>query len=527
MEFVLASLPIVVLIVTVTFLKKSVVFSALSAILALMFVNFWWEIPAWRLVSASLKGGFIATEIIIIIMSALLIVEVLRRSGRLEPLTDVIRSLSIDYRIQTLLLAFGLVYFIEGAAGFGTPAIVVVPILIALGFKPLHSVILSLIGDSIPVVFGAVGLPITYGVQSVIAGMTDQSAVITEQVIATTAALNIIGTTLLAVLLIIIATRLKGDPLRSVKEVALFGVISGLIVGLGAYVTAVTIGPELPSLVGGLVGMIWMGTAAHKGWLMPKKPRTISSSVEQTASKKTSPTVLRHALAPYLLLISLLVLSRLPQLPFREWLQQFALTIESIAGYAVDYSYQPLFAAASILVFTAAITLLVSKLNRSEQSAAISTVLGKVKRPYLALLLVLAFVQMLTYSGENLSGLDSLLVVIGSSIADVSGWVWPLFAPMVGALGSFIAGSATVSNLIFSGLQFDIATNLQLQQSSVLALQSVGASLGNMIALHNIVAALAIAGIHEAQAHKVIKANIMPLVILVVVIGAIGLSITS
>ncbi len=202
MDFLIALAPILVLITSIAGFRKSVVFSAGLALSSIVLIALFWGNPLTTIASAGLRGIFVATEIIVIVFSALLIVEIIKRQHLFEPLREMIRSISSDYRVHTILVGFALVYFIEGVAGFGTPAIVAVPILMALGFKPLHAVVLSLIGDSIPVSFGAVGLPVTYGVGSVVEVLAEDGAAITTAVIHQVAALNVIASVLLALLLI-------------------------------------------------------------------------------------------------------------------------------------------------------------------------------------------------------------------------------------------------------------------------------------------------------------------------------------
>lgn len=531
MEFFLALAPILLLIGLIVGAKKSVVFSASTALAALVLIGFWWGLSATTITAASLRGVFVATEIILIVFSALLIVEVIKRQGLFAPIQQLLTTISQDYRILSVIIGFALVYFIEGAAGFGTPAIVVVPILVALGFKPLHAVSLALVADTIPVSFGAVGLPITFGVDSVLEGLTAQHAAITETVIISVAALNILFSTILAVVIVGLSVFLRERSLHNFFAAIPFAMFAGLTVSLIAYLTAVTIGPELPSILGGLIGLFIVAFAAKKQFLVPKTTISLgllqsSASDNDFTSSVSQRVALWRSLYPYLLLIGLLILTRLSVFRIGDILQGFRLGSEGLLGSGVVYSVAPLYSAATLLLISAFITLWLGR-GRIGASivAPVKTVLRKVARPYLALLLVLAFVQIFIYSDES-GALTAMPVVIAEGISTISGAFWPFVVPFVGALGSFLAGSATVSNLIFSGLQYDIALQLSLEPSVLLSLQTIGASSGNMIALHNIVAALAIAGISESQSHRVIRANIIPLLILLIAAGVMGLAIT-
>jgi lactate permease len=116
-------------------------------------------------------------------------------------------------------------------------------------------------------------------------------------------------------------------------------------------------------------------------------------------------------------------------------------------------------------------------------------------------------------------------MIIGRTFAAIVGRSWPFFAPVLGALGTFFAGSATVSNLTFAGIQDSIARALGFDRTSILALQSVGAAMGAMVAISNIVAVSSILGLAD-QEGLVLKRTVIPLVVYALVAGLSGLIMT-
>ncbi|MEJ6656112.1 MAG: L-lactate permease, partial [Pseudomonas sp.] len=110
------------------------------------------------------------------------------------------------------------------------------------------------------------------------------------------------------------------------------------------------------------------------------------------------------------------------------------------------------------------------------------------------LLFTVPMVRILINSGINDAGLPSMPVALAHFVADSVGGIYPLFAPAIGALGAFLAGSNTVSNMMFSQFQFGVAENLGLSTLMVISAQAVGAAAGNMVAIHNVVAASATVG---------------------------------
>lgn len=137
------------------------------------------------------------------------------------------------------------------------------------------------------------------------------------------------------------------------------------------------------------------------------------------------------------------------------------------------------------------------------------------------LLPVLVFVQLFIFS--QVDGGESMPQIIATNISNAAGPSWPLFAPVVGALGSFVAGSGTVSNLIFTSVQYDVAIAAGFSVPLILTLQGLGAAAGNMIALHNVVAAATIAGVDQNRSYEIIKKTIKPLALLLLAYGATGL----
>ena len=151
MDLLLALAPIIVLITLILVFKKSVIFSAFTALLSVVYIVLFRGVEVATVLAAMTRGVFVASEIILIVFGAIVMLYVVRARGLLAHVQRLFMDLSADYRVHVLLVSFGVVYFIEGVAGFGTPALIAVPLFIALGFKPLWSVALALIADSIPV----------------------------------------------------------------------------------------------------------------------------------------------------------------------------------------------------------------------------------------------------------------------------------------------------------------------------------------------------------------------------------------
>jgi lactate permease len=138
------------------------------------------------------------------------------------------------------------------------------------------------------------------------------------------------------------------------------------------------------------------------------------------------------------------------------------------------------------------------------------------------LMFTVPMVRVYMNSGLNNTGLESMPVAMATWVAENVGRIYPLFSPTVGALGAFIAGSNTISNLMFSMFQYSVAQNLAVSGVVIVSLQAVGAAAGNMIAIHNVVAASATVGILGKEG-LILRKTIIPTLYYVFVAGLIGI----
>ncbi|HDQ16883.1 MAG TPA: L-lactate permease [Candidatus Vogelbacteria bacterium] len=519
----IASLPFICLFFLILFFKKDFLISISTSLLILLIISIsFWQITILRILSAGFKGFFIASEIIFIVFGALLILEIIKNHNLLPPLRKFFSTTCSDYRFQAILIAGALVHFIEGVAGFGTPALLAIPILLILGFKPLTAVCISLIGDSAPVIFGAIGLPVTHGIGSILKSFNAPE----EMLIAITRLISIFNVVLIAFIfltILIITTIFEKRPKKEIIAFIPFTILASLAVSLPALLIAYFIGPELPSVIGGFFGVAIIMLLGRKNLLLPKEK--ISLSPEQTKDDISNRKVLQ-ALMPYLLVVTFLVISRLF---LKEILTSWGqINIENIFNWPVDYQFYLFYSAGFILLLSSILSIFYLKTGLKKSFKIIKIVASKISRAYLVLIIVLVFVQVLIYSGDNLSNLPSLILVLAEGLELLLGQYWILVASFLGAFGSFLAGSATVSNLLLTGFQYNTALNINWSPVLILTLQGLGAGAGNMIALHNIVAALVVAD-SPIKENEIIKKNlpILFLYLLLIIILTISYLIFS
>ena len=511
-------------------------------VLAVLIGGFAWMMPPTQIVAASIQGLFIAGEIIFIIFAAILLLNILKRSGAIAAIRAGFTSITPDRRIQVVIVIWLFGSFIEGASGFGTPAAITAPLLVALGFPAVTAVMLGMMAQSTPVTFGAVGTPVLVGVRGglesaeVNAQLANAGIEFSEylQIITSHAVLlhAIVGT-VMPLLMIMMMTRFFGENRSwteglSVWPFALFG---GVAFTVPYYITGVFLGPAFPSLLGGLIGLGVVTMAARKGFLMPKDqwdfpdrntwPTDWVGKLEmrlEVPDKMMSPV---RAWMPYLLVAVLLVLTRLPQLPFGAALRSLVFRWEGILGTPVIASTTPLYLPATMLLVVVVMTVVLHRMRIDQFTSAIYESSKTLIGAGFVLIFAVPMVRIYINSGVNALDIQSMPIAMAEWVSLNVGAVWPFFAPFIGALGAFIAGSNTVSNLMFSLFQHGVASALGVSAAMIVALQAVGAAAGNMIAIHNVVAASATVGL-LGQEGATLRRTILPTIYYLVATGLLG-----
>ncbi|MGB5868391.1 MAG: L-lactate permease, partial [Arcobacteraceae bacterium] len=233
------------------------------------------------------------------------------------------------------------------------------------------------------------------------------------------------------------------------------------------------------------------------------------------------PMSLTKAWIPYVLVAAILVLTRVSD-DAKAFVKSWVIPFKDILGEGLGYTITPLYLPGGILVFGVLLTFFLHKMEFKELKEAVSESSKVMLGAGFVLVFTIPLVRILINSGVNASGFDSMPVAMANFVATSVGDIYPLFAPMVGALGAFIAGSNTVSNMMLSQFQFGVADALGLSTAFMIALQAVGAAAGNMIAIHNVVAASATVGLLD-QEGETLRRTIIPTLYYCLVAGILGL----
>ena len=460
-----ALIPLAVLLILIL-LRMQLIHAVTGFLLTTLALSIVWRMTTEAIGAAIIKGAFIAVDLALIVTGALLFMSLLKRAGLLESLSRHITRISPHISVQTIAIAWFFGSFIEGVAGFGTPAAIVAPLLVGLGFTALRAITIALVANSAAVAFGALGTPITVGLGG-------------ANVAATIGVMNLIAFLVPVFILVLIAS----EGRASVRDALPFAVISGFAFLIPAMIAS-RFGPAYPSLVGAGVGLLFVVLIARLGWFMPR-----AAHPEKRVQAPTHTAF--ESVAPYLVLVAVLILQRfIPAVPVEILGVSHTLPLTN-PGIAF-------FVASALLMRRAAP-------HRADVAAAAT--------PVLLILMIATAVQIMIRSAENALGLDSMT---GSIASLMSGLPIELTAPLLGALGAFFAGSATVSNLLFAPVHLAAGGGIV-----ALASQTLGAAYANMLSLQNIVAVQATVGV-EGLERRILLSTLAPAALLLALLIVFG-----
>lgn len=517
-----------------------VVFLATAAIAV-----FVWEVSTTRVIASALQGVAITVAVLWIIFGAILLLNTLKHSGAITAIKLGFNNISPDRRVQVVIIAWLFGAFIEGASGFGTPAAVAAPLMVAVGFPAMAAVMIGMMIQSTPVTFGAVGTPILIGINKglnaeeigaqLLAKGSDWDTYL--QIITSEAAIvhAIVGT-FIPLFMAVMLTRFFGRNKSWTEGLSIlpFAVFGGLAFTIPYMLTGVFLGAEFPSIIGALVGLSIVVPAAKAGFLVPKDTWDFAPAkewpvewvgkleVKLDSMTEKAPMSLKLAWTPYILVAAILVLSRIKELGIGDALKGLKIPVANILDSGLGYTIVPLYLPGGILAFVALMTIILHKMSMKEFGTAIKESSSIMLSAGFVLVFTIPMVRIMINSGVNAADLASMPVAMANYVAQSVGEIYPVFASAIGALGAFIAGSNTVSNMMLGQYQFGVAEALGVSTAFMVALQAVGAAAGNMIAIHNVVAASATVGLLDREG-ETLRKTIIPTLYYCAFAGIVGL----
>ena len=485
-----------------------------------------WKQDFTTTIAWAIDGALEAIGTLVIILGAILIMNTLKHSGAVTAIQRVFHAVNPDRRVQAIIVGFVFAAFIEGAAGFGTPAALAAPLLISLGFPPLCAAIVALIYNSVPVCFGAVGTPTNTATTVVGEAVTRLGGEVEAYRMALTkfTAISQASCALFIVFFgVFVMCKMFGKN-KSGKEAlkALpFALFTAIVFDVIYLFFAIVFGPEFPSLLGAILSLVVVIFAAKKGFLCPKEvwdfePREnwdnewlSKQEVKQDVDNGMSAVL---AWIPYVLIGLILVATRLNWFGLKTLLTSsaFKVSINNIMGMGINWTWNWGWCPGVFpFILICIITFFLHKMPWKKVKESISDTAKQCLGAAIALFFGVSMVYIYRNTGMNAQIDDSMLVYMARALANIFKGAYVIIAPFIGVLGAFMSGSNTVSNTLFAGLQFETAALVNMSPVIIVALQNIGGAAGNMICVNNVVAACATTGTMGTEG-KIIKTNALP-----------------
>jgi len=515
----LAALPIVAILVLMVAVKWSAAAAGATAavgamVLALTAFDFGgadFEFgPVEGVVGVLARAAWVALTVMLIIGPALGIHHLQQRTGATKALEAGLARITPDPRVAALLIVWFFCLLIEGAAGFGTPVALAAPFLVAAGFKPVTAVVGAMLGHASAVPFAAVGTPTLAQLAIVDYAPRELSWAVAPY-------MALAGLVLAFMVARLVGTLLPtaGPPWgwMAVAYVAFF--VPNLLI-------ARFVGPELPSLVGSIGGaivfvLVVRGVVRRRSFVsrpaaageQPAEAAAEEAVTEAADAERAPQMSFLAATAPYLVLVVLVLITRLV-VPVKEAAQSVVWEWELFGHFSE--SIEPLYHPGLLL----ALAYLAGALWQRASPADVGTAFRRATWQVVPVFVALVAMVTVAFTMSE-AGMTTQLAVAAAS----AGALWPVLSPFVGALGTFMTGSATASNILFTEFQDQTALAADLDPVPLLGAQGAGAAIGNVICPHNVVAAAATVGLGGREG-QVLRQALPVAAVCLVLIGAMA-----
>ena len=475
--FVLALLPIVWLIIALCGLKMEAYKASLGAFLvAVVEALFIWHMTPVNALTASLEGFAMALwPIVIVIIAAVFTYNLTVHTGAMETIKAMLTSVSADKRVLVLLIGWCFGGFLEGMAGFGTAVAIPASMLCALGLNPIVAILACLIANGTPTMFGSIGIPTT--TLASITGIDPVTLAFTQTIQAFP---FVIACPFLMVMLV-------GGGTKALKGVVPVTLIAGLSFAGAEMLAARFIGADLPVVVAAVCSLVCTFAYSLKHTDDPV-PREYLMEGGSCSLKGTSTGTALKAWSPFILIfVVLLLTSKL--VPFiHDPLSSIKSTVNIYAGNPKATLTFSWINTPGVLIFICGIVGgIIQNCPFSEMVGVLKDTVKQMSKTIFTMLGVLGVAKVMGYSG--------MISSIASFFVGTFGPAYPLVAPFLGALGTFVTGSGTSSEVLFGNVQLQAAQALGDNQVWLVAANSLGTSAGKMISPQNIAIGTAACGL--------------------------------
>lgn len=502
--FLIALVPIVWLIVSLGVLKlpahKTCFFTAfLSLLIAIIF----WKMPVIDGVTASIEGMAIALwPILLVIVAALFTYNLACETKTMDVMKTMLSSITTDNRIQVLILAWGFGGFLEAVAGYGTAVAIPASILASIGFNPIFAAVICLISNTVPTAFGAIGIPVT-----TLATVTNLDVIQLSYI----TSLQLAGFIMLIPFLLVILTERN---IKAVKGVFLITLVSGASFAIPQIFIAKYLGAELPALIGSICSIICTIIMAKIMNKNEEKSEDLTTDEDtEVVVKKVSVKEGILAWLPYILLCTLILITS-PLVPsLNSFVGQFSSNIHIYSGDSTSTTgFSWINTPGMMIIIATVIAGFIQKLKFVYMARVFKNTVIQLKTSFITIMSIVAISKIMSHSGMTSS--------ISFGLCAITGSFYPLISPLLGAIGTFVTGSDTSSNILFGGLQVEAAKSLSIDPYWIAAANTAGATAGKMISPQSIAIATSATGL-IGQEGKIFSSTVKYCLGYVIILGLI------
>ena len=493
MLFAIAMIPVLWLIVSLGVLKMPAHNTcSYTVILTLAIAIICWRMKFIDGITATVEGMAIALwPILLVIVAALFTYNLAVETKTMDVIKKMLSSITTDKRIQVLILAWGFGGFLEAVAGYGTAVAIPASILASLGFNPLFAAVICLLANTVPTAFGALGIPVT-----TLATVTGLEVVHLSYV----TSIQLAGFIVLIPFLLVILTEKSIKALKGVVGITL---VSGITFAIPQIFIAKYLGADLPALVASICSMactILMAKAMNK---------------EKVEAKEDKIGLKEGVLAwlPYILLCGLILIAS-PLVPsINSLLAKASSNIHIYTGDATSTTAFSWINTPGMMILIATfIAGLIQKLKFTYMLDVLKRTIIQLKTSFITIMSIVAISKIMSHSGMTSS--------ISFGLCAITGSFYPLIAPLLGAIGTFVTGSDTSANILFGALQTEAAKSLSIDPYWIAAANTAGATAGKMISPQSIAIATSATGLIGSEG-KILSTTVKYCLGYVIILGLI------
>ncbi|GHO87777.1 L-lactate permease [Dictyobacter formicarum] len=536
LSLIVGFIPIIVVLVLLGIVRRPAWQAALAGLLiGLIIATLVWQMPVQQAASSTLNGmAFALFPVMWIVWNAMWLYNIAVRSGKFELFRRwMVYNVPPDKRILLLIIGFSFGALMEGVAGFGTPVAIGSALLIALGFPALEAVTLTLIFNTTPVAFGALGVPIT-----TLASVTGLHAAPLAAMVGRQ--LPFFGLFLPFYAMVVFT------GFRSLRTIWPVSLVAGLSFALMQFTISNFVGPELPDVLASLFSLIcvilfvqaWkprdmelyratfapvVQGADNAGNVMAPEDGQADTISDRASTLKPSMKEAILAWLPWLLVSIIVIAWTFLKVPAISALsihwpgldKQIFLTLYN-KPYAALYAFQPLGTGTAILltVIVTAIIMIATGSSASIVWLALADTWRQLRFPILTVMLIIGLAYLYNYSGMSYT--------LGLAISKV-GVIFPFFSVFLGWIACFLSGSDTSSNALFGNLQVVAARQLNISPVLMAASNSSGAVMSKMISPQNVSTGVSTTELNGKEGliirrtffHSIILATILGIIVMI------------